>query len=465
MRKNRHSLIDTHAHLTFSDYDADRKEVIKRAFDSGLWGIVIVGAGGGIAENKKALELAATSAKLFATVGIHPHDASMLNDQTMGELREMLGHKKVVALGEIGLDYFHKHSEPEVQREAFVKLLGLADEFDKPIVIHSRDAHDDVWRIMEERGFPKRRGVFHCFSGDAAFAAKVIRAGFYISIPGIVTFSNARTLREVAATAPLERMVLETDSPYLSPEPSRGKRNEPSNVKNVAECIADLKGLLPDDVARVTTLNAKRLFGLPGSDLMPDIAYQIRNSLYLNITNSCNLSCKFCPKFVDYEVKGYYLRLDHEPDVDEVFKAVGNPSDYDEVVFCGYGEPTKRFELLKLIAKTMKEKGAKKVRLNTDGLANLLYGRNVLPELGGIIDSISISLNAPDSDCYSKICPSKFGAGAYRAVCEFILEAKKHIPEVAVSVVTLPDMDVDACEAKANELGVPLRLREYMNVG
>lgn len=457
--------VDTHTHLTFSQFDEDRAEVISRAWDAGLECMIAVGAGEGIEGNGAAIRLAEGDERIFATVGIHPHDAKDAKDGWYGRLEDLARHERVVAVGEIGLDYYHRHSTEKSQRESFGRLLELADRVGKPVVIHDRDAHGDVWRMIEEKGVPKRGGVFHCFSGDYEFAAKVVRAGFYVSIPGVVTFGNARTLQEVVAETPLERLLIETDCPYLSPEPHRGKRNEPAYVAWVARKIAEIKSLSLEDVARVTTLNAKRLFDLPGAELDPHIAYRIRNSLYLNITNRCNMACTFCPKHTDFEVKGYYLKLPKEPSVEEVFLAMGQPEQYDEIVFCGYGEPTVRLEVLKVIAKRMKEIGVKRIRLNTDGLANLLYGRNVLPELEGLIDAVSVSLNAPDAHKHNEVCPSKFGEDAYEAVLDFVMEAKKHIPEVTVSVVALPGLDLEACRKKADELGVQLRVREYMNVG
>lgn len=459
------SFIDTHTHLTFHQFDEDRDDVIRRAWDAGLEYMIAVGAGEGILGNESAIRLAEKDEHIYATVGIHPHDAKDAVDDWYAKLTELARHEKVVAVGELGLDYYHKHSSEAQQRDCFKKLLELAGRVEKPIIVHDRDAHDDVWRIIEEVGFPKRGGVFHCFSGDCEFAAKVVKAGFYISVPGVVTFKKARTLQEVVVETPLERLFIETDCPYLAPEPYRGKRNEPAYVIEVAKKIADIKGLSFEDVARVTTLNAKRLFDLPGAELEPHIAYRIRNSLYLNITNRCNMACSFCPKQTDFEVKGYYLKLLNEPSVEEVFLAMGQPENYDEIVFCGYGEPTVRLEVLKVIASRMKEMGVKRVRLNTDGLANLVYGRNILPELEGLIDAISISLNAPDAGKHREICPTKFGDRAYGAVLNFVREAKKRIPDVQVTVVALPGLDIEACRKKADELGVPLRVREYMNVG
>ena len=459
------SIIDTHTHITFPQFDGDRDAVLERAWDAGLEYLIAIGSGAGLEGNEKAVRFAEKHDRVFAAVGIHPHDAGKFEKGWLTKIVELAKHEKVVAVGEIGLDYHYMHAPKEEQQKRFRELLVAARQADKPVVIHDREAHEDVWRIIEEVGVPAHNVVFHCFSGDVKFARRASKAGYAISIPGVVTFKNAAELHEVVAATPLESMVIETDCPYLSPEPHRGKRNEPAYVAEVARRIADIKGVSFEDVARMTTLNAKRLFNLPGSELQPSIAYRIRNSVYLNITNRCNLACRFCPKFIDFEVKGHYLKLHNEPDVEQIFQAVGQPEQYDEVVFCGYGEPTKRIEVVRIIAERMKERGAKRVRLNTDGLANLVYGKNVLPDLEGLIDSVSVSLNAADAKFYAETCPSRFGEDAYPAVCEFIAEAKKYIPEVVASIVALPGLDIEACHKKAAELGVPLRVREYMNVG
>lgn len=464
-RENKLALIDTHTHLTFPEFDEDRQEVIARAWEAGLECLIAIGAGVGMAGNDKAIRLAESDDRIYATVGVHPHDAGQMGKDWPARLLKLSQHQKVVAIGEIGLDYYRRHSEPEVQKKCFRQLLEAAKQAGKPVIIHDRQAHNDVWRIIDEVGLPEAGCVFHCFSGDVGLAKKAVKAGYYVSIPGVVTFSNARKLHEVVAEIPVERMLLETDCPYLAPEPYRGRRNEPAYVVEVAKKVAQIKGLAVEDVARVTTLAAQRFFDLSGVALEPRIAYRIRNSLYLNITNRCTLACRFCPKFTDFEVKGYYLKLSREPDVEEIFQAVGQPESYDEVVFCGYGEPLLRLEVVRAIARGMKERGAKKIRVNTDGLANVVYSRNILPELAGLVDAMSVSLNAPDAAYYSKICPSKFKEEAYGAVCSFILEAKKHIPEVSATVVALPDLDLDACRQKAKELGVPLRVRDYMEVG
>jgi TatD DNase family protein len=257
---------------------------------------------------------------------------------------------------------------------------------------------------------------------------------------------------------------VETDCPYLAPVPHRGKRNEPALVRLTAEKVAELKGLTLADVARITTHNAERLFGIGSGDQQARIAYRIRDSLYLNITNRCSNRCSFCAKFDDFTVKGHFLRLEHEPSVREVLSAVGDAAGCEEVVFCGYGEPLLRLDLVIAVARKLKQRGLR-VRINTDGQANLVHGRNILPELAGLVDSISVSLNAADAATYARLCNTPFGGSGFQAVCDFLREAPRHIPQVTASAVTVPGLDVAAVRRLAESLGVSFREREYAEVG
>ena len=459
-------LIDTHAHLTFPEFSRDCEEVIQRAFSSGVEAIVTVGAGEGEEGNRRAVELASTHEGIYAAIGIHPHDAISIDiKKAISNLKELAKNKCVVAIGEIGLDYYRNISPPDIQKKVFLAQLELASSLKLPIVIHVRDAYEDAIYIL--RNFEKDLvgGVFHCFSGGWRIGREAIDMGFYISVPGVVTFKNAHSLKEALSMLPVEKMVIETDSPYLAPEPFRGKRNEPAYVKYIAEELASLKELSVSDVERITTLNAKRLFLLPGFVPEARIAYPIRKSLYLNITNRCTTSCVFCPKRTgSFEVKGYNLKLEREPDVEDVFRAIGDPEGYEEVVFCGFGEPTMRLELMKEIARRLKEKGMK-VRLNTDGLANLVHERNVLPELKGLVDSISVSLNAGNAATYARISPSKYGEKAFYAVVDFLKKAKEFIPCVRATVVDYPGVDVEEARRLASELGVDFQVRRYRKPG
>ena len=460
----REGLSDSHAHLHGEEFEKDREDVLRRAREAGLELIVEVGSGEGMEDALSAIGLAEAYPFVYATLAIHPHDASRAGEELFERTGALLDHPKVVGVGETGLDYHYLNSPKEVQKEVFRRFISMARERRLPLVLHIRDAHRDALEILEEERASEVGGVAHCFSGGYEEARRLMDMGFYISFSGVVTFKNARRVREVVRKVPIERTLIETDAPYLSPEPFRGRRNEPAYVEYVARAIAEEKGLSPEDVARITTLNTRQVFRIGEGQREARIAYPIRDSLYLNITNRCTNYCIFCAKFNGYMVKGHYLKLEREPTVEEIIASLKGCERYREVVFCGFGEPLLRLDVVKEVAKWLKERGMR-VRVDTDGLANLVYGRNVLPELEGLVDAISVSLNAPDEETYSRYCVSKYGREAYRAVKGFIKEAKRYIPEVTATVVALPDLDIEACRKVAEELGVRLRVREYNVVG
>ena len=260
-------LIDSHAHLDFPQFDADRSNVIDRAGAAGVQAIVNVGAD--LASSRRAVALAAKHPSIYAAVGMHPHDAKKLDGAALAELRELAQQPKVVAVGEIGLDFYRDLSPRDVQRRAFQAQLAWATRVGKPVIIHDRDAHDEIMQILTNwaadfKGtqLAGRLGVLHTFSGDLSMAERAMDMGFCISISGPVTYKNARQLADLVRTLPLERLLVETDCPYLTPHPHRGKRNEPAYVRLVAERIAALRGIPLEDVAEATTASARRLFGL-----------------------------------------------------------------------------------------------------------------------------------------------------------------------------------------------------------
>jgi len=254
-------LIDSHAHLEMKDFDCDREEVIKRARQAGVDFIVTVGTN--LALSKKAIALAEKYENIYATVGVHPHDVAK-TDKSFYEAFKELAHKpKVVAYGEIGLDFFRNISPQEKQLDLFGRQLELANELKLPVIIHDRDAHEQTLKMV--RASSIRCGVFHCFSGDYDMAKQCIDLGFYISVPGVVTFDKAKTIQNVARHVPLSSLLLETDAPYLAPIPHRGKRNEPSFIIQTAKKVAELKGLSLEEVADATTKNAKSLFHIESS--------------------------------------------------------------------------------------------------------------------------------------------------------------------------------------------------------
>ncbi len=253
-------LFDTHAHLDDQKYDNDRDEVIKRAVDKGIKYILNVGFD--MASSKRAISLANSYDFIYAAVGIHPHDASEANEATLLQLRELAQQNKVVALGEMGLDYYRNLSPKNIQQQAFRDQIRLARELQKPIIVHDRDAHGDILQILKEEGAQEVGGILHCFSGSWEMAKECMELNFYISIAGPVTFNNAKKLQEVAEKMPLDKLLIETDAPYLTPEPFRGKRNESAHVYYVAEKIAELKGIDIQELGQATTANAKKLFGI-----------------------------------------------------------------------------------------------------------------------------------------------------------------------------------------------------------
>ena len=250
-------LIDSHAHVHFPHFDADRDAVIERARQAGL--VAIVDIGTDLASSRAALALAEQQDFIYATVGVHPHDAKTVDQKVLDELRSLARHPKVVAIGEIGLDYYRDLSPRPIQRRAFADQLALATELELPVVIHSRDAHDDVLATLRDWDGV---GVMHTYAAGPERLDDVLAMGFYIGLSGPVTFSNARRLREVAEMVPLDRLLVETDCPYLTPEPHRGKRNEPAYVRYVVEAVARARGVSTENTANATTENTRRLFGL-----------------------------------------------------------------------------------------------------------------------------------------------------------------------------------------------------------
>ncbi|OGW19989.1 MAG: radical SAM protein, partial [Nitrospirae bacterium GWA2_46_11] len=444
-------MIDTHCHLEMRPFDDDREDVIKRAKEN-LEAVITIGSD--FEGSKGAVALAEKYDFVYASVGIHPHDAKDFNDNIFNQIKAWAKNPKVVAIGETGLDYHYDHSPRDVQKEIFIKQLGYAVESGMPAIIHSREAKEDTLKILKESRVSK--GVLHCFSGDMETAEKAMEMGLYISFAGTITFKKALQIQEIAKVIPDEYLLIETDAPYLAPEPFRGKRNEPAFVKHTAEFIAKLRGVSLEDIDRITTLNAKRLFGIGGMPERGEITYKIRDSLYLNITNRCTSKCSFCIKFHSDFVKGHNLRLAGEPSADELKSAIGDPALYKEVVFCGYGEPLLRLDAVKEVAAWIKEKGGR-VRINTNGHGNLIHKKNILPELHGLVDSMSISLDAQNEETYNKICNPAF-KNAFNEVVNFIKEANKYIPEVIATVVTAEGVDVEKCKEIADSLGVKLRI-------
>jgi TatD DNase family protein len=253
-------LIDSHCHLDDAQFDPDRDAVIERARAAGVDTLVAIGTGGGPADLEVATRLADRYAGMYATVGVHPHDAAKAAPETFDRLRDLLSHPKVLAVGEIGLDYHYDFSPRETQREVFARQLAIAHDARKPVVIHTREAWADTMDILREAH--AGRGIVHCFSGGPEEAEQVLQMGFHISFSGVVTFPKALDIQAAARMVPSDRLLIETDAPYLAPVPNRGKRNEPAFVLENARKLAELRGVAVEEIAAVTAENFRALFGL-----------------------------------------------------------------------------------------------------------------------------------------------------------------------------------------------------------
>ncbi len=264
MSKRDFHYIDSHAHIEADKFDEDREAVIERALNAGVEIIVNIGNGDVAANSHQtAFKIAEAYPFIYTTVGVHPHEASLLDDELFARLVEWSHHPKVIAWGEIGLDYYYDNSPREVQRQAFRRQLQAARERNLPAVIHTRDAEADTLAILNaEWQGSNLPGIIHCFTGTRWLAEEAIKLGFSISFSGVVTFKNAEALRQTAKSLPVDKILIETDAPFLAPVPYRGKRNEPAYVVETAKAMAALRDLAPEELGRITAANFKRLFKL-----------------------------------------------------------------------------------------------------------------------------------------------------------------------------------------------------------
>ena len=254
-------IIDTHCHLDFSEFDPDREAVISRAKEFGVTHIINVASS--LEGSRESVKLSSKYENIFASVGIHPHHADEVNKDSLNEIRAILKNKKIVAIGEVGLDYFKSPSSRENQKNVFIDFINIAKEHKLPLIIHNRESFSDTLDILKNEYTLPISGVMHCFSGDKTTLSKVLDLGLLVSFTCNLTFKNASNLREVAKIVPKDRLLLETDAPFLAPQKYRGKRNEPSYIIELRDILVELLGLDAEEIENVTTENAKKLFNLP----------------------------------------------------------------------------------------------------------------------------------------------------------------------------------------------------------
>ncbi len=458
--------IDSHAHLYFPELSADAENVLRRARHFGVVGMVNVATD--LASSRETLQWAERFPNLFPTVGVHPHSAIDLSDEAFAELAALARNPRVVGIGETGLDYYKSLSPVEEQREAFKKQIRLARDVGKPLVVHNREADRDVLRWIKEEGNGKVRGVLHCFSALPDTAKEAIDLGFSISFSGNITYPKNDYLRQVAREVPLDHLLIETDCPFLAPQAKRGRTNEPAFMRHTALALAEIRGISMDALAEATAENTARLFSF--SRPRPRvIGYVIENALYVNLTQRCPTDCGFCPRDTKPVVQGHNLALplEEEPSAAEVLSDLGDVSAYDEVVFCGFGEPTMRLAVLKEISAALKRSGARRVRLNTIGLGDLVNKRPIVPELAGVVDAVSVSLNSADPVQYEKLVRPhpEYRGKAWQAMVDFTKSARQQISDVQMTVVTVPSVNVEAARKVAEETGAKFLARAYNALG
>lgn len=450
--------VDTHAHLFFENYKDDIDVVLNRAKENDIDFVIVPATD--LKTAKESIALAEKYQQVYSTVGIHPHDTKEWNDSLIAQIEELARHPKVIAIGEIGLDYYYDFSPKDKQIKAFKAQLDLAVKLQLPVVIHNRDSDEDMMDIVQSYCGTGLKAQFHCFNGSIEDALEYMKMNHFISFTGNITYKKSDSLRETLSKIDLNHLMLETDSPFMTPVPHRGKRNEPSFVKIVAQQVAEVHKLSIKDIGRITSLNVFRFFGI-GKAPKTSFTYLLGNSLYINVTNRCNADCTFCRRKEDPFLRGYNLGMkkSEEPAAEVYIGEIGDPKIYDEIVFCGYGEPTIRWDVVKQVAKYVKDNGGK-TRMNTNGHGNLINKKDITPEMKDLIDVISISLNSYDPKQYSELM--QVSESHFDEMKNFARLAKQYVKKVVMSVVSLDEVEIEESrKVVEDEIGVEFRVREY----
>jgi TatD DNase family protein len=419
-------MIDSHCHLNLQHFEDDREAAMARAVSDGV--VAFMNIGYDRESLRDTLELVERYPFMLGAAGVHPHDAGSYNDDLGRDLRLALDHPRIVAVGEIGLDFYRDLTPRDVQQDVFRRMISLSREKHKPIVIHCRDAFNEVIETLISEG-GTYRGIFHAFSAGEAEARSVFELGFHVGIGGVVTYRNAR-LAETVAALPLERIVIETDSPYLTPHPWRGKRNEPSFVSHVLRAIARARKLPLAEVERITTENYLQAMGLP-ADVLPRPVYKIDDTLYIQ------------------GVSAQPADLDAFASADAV-----------EAVVAGLNDPLENVEHALSLADHARERGWR-VRLHTTGLANQAAGRDVTRDLAGHVDEIVVPLFGVNARAHDELAYPALGAEGWGVLRDFVRCSVASGIETTCEFIATPGFEAERCRELVRELGARYDIRMY----
>ncbi len=449
---------DSHCHLHFHHFDKDIAKVVEDSKKAGISHILIPSIDAATAEVAADI---AEKYGLYSAAAFHPEHLpeESIEDQSWVALKEVLLRPGTVAVGETGLDFHHKTFSPKKQIRWFRKHIKLAEALGYPLIVHSRGAEAEVLQELTEP--PSVPVILHCWGGDQQLTDTAISSGFYIGTDGPLTYKKNNKYRRLVSGIPRDKLLVETDSPFLPPEPFRGKRNEPAYTRRIHMGIRELwDGRMSiEKTAYILWENAMRAYRLHPENRRADILYKYGNSLYANLTSSCQNNCSFCVRRTEDGLNGYFLRHMEDPSDALVLSTIGAfpIENYKELVFCGFGEPTLRYELLMKSAKAASARGVK-TRLNTNGLCTSFLRNEQVTRLLDCFDSVSISLNASGAKEYNRICPSSV-EGSWEHLMKFIKLVKNTGIESRVSAVSNSGADLQRVKALAERLQMSLRIR------
>ncbi len=448
---------DSHAHLHFHHFEKDLEEVLKRSVEAGISDIMIPSVDLSTSKRSSAI---AEKYSCWAASAFHPEHLPEENEEFQWRaMRKTLIAPRTVAVGETGLDFHHESFSRDVQIEWFQKHISLARAIGFPLVVHSRNAEEQVLEELPER--IEVPVVLHCWNGDSNTTKKAVARGFYIGTGGPLTYRKNGKLRGMIAEVPPELLLAETDSPFLPPEPFRGRRNEPAYTRLVIETIRELQGcfLSIEGTSFMLWENTLRAFLLHPVNRRADIVYRYGDSAYINLTSRCGNNCRFCIRRSADGIGGHFLRHMEDPPEDLVLSTLDALplDDFHEVVFCGFGEPTLRSGLILKCCRILTSMGVK-TRLDTNGLCTSFMEEEKVLELIRSVDSVNVSLNASGAVEYRRICrPSR--DDAWDHLMKFIKLVRSSGVEATLSAVKGSGVDTERLHSFAERLGIKLRLR------